>query len=361
MTDEILIRRDGHAGRITLNRPAALNALTHGMCRAIEAALTGWAKDRAIALLIIDGAPGRAFCAGGDLAAMHSAGLAEDHAAARHFWRDEYRMNRALHHFPKPVVSFLHGFTMGGGVGVGCHGTHRIVGESARIALPECAVGLVPDVGGTLHLARAPGRLGEYLGTTGDRMDAADAIHAGFANHHVPEAAWPALAETLARTGDCAAIHRAATAPGDSRLAGWQPDIDAVFDGETLGDIARAMPSDPPEAIARARRLMERNAPLAMAVAVDFIRRTRLHPTIETALDLEYRYTHRALAQGDFLEGIRAAVIDKDHAPRWTHRDWTRVPDSDVLNMTRALGQAALTFDPVETGTAQSTWHPRRG
>ncbi|MEM7643436.1 MAG: enoyl-CoA hydratase/isomerase family protein, partial [Pseudomonadota bacterium] len=176
---DIHIRKEGRAGRITLDRPDALNALTWDMCLEIEKALDLWHLDDDVHLLLIDGAPGRAFCAGGDIAEMHAAGTRGDYAYGQRFWADEYRMNAKLFRFPKPVVTFLHGFTMGGGVGVGCHASHRITDDTSRIAMPECAIGLVPDVGGTLILARAPGRLGEYLGTTGHRMGPGDAIHAG--------------------------------------------------------------------------------------------------------------------------------------------------------------------------------------
>jgi enoyl-CoA hydratase len=140
---------------------------------------------------VIDAAGDKAFCAGGDIAEMYATGTAGDFDYGRRFWADEYRMNAKLFNFPKPVVTFLQGFTMGGGVGVGCHGSHRIVGDSSQIAMPECGIGLVPDVGGSLILARAPGRLGEYLGTTAARMGPGDAIHAGFADYYIPEDAGP--------------------------------------------------------------------------------------------------------------------------------------------------------------------------
>ena len=157
---DIDIRVHGRVGRITLNRPKALNALTWEMCRAIERALDAWAADDAVAMLLIEGEGEKAFCAGGDLAEMYASGRRGDWSYGRRFWTDEYRMNLKLFRFPKPVASFLQGFTMGGGVGVGCHGSHRIVGETSKIAMPECGIGLVPDVGGSLILAcaRLPNR-----------------------------------------------------------------------------------------------------------------------------------------------------------------------------------------------------------
>jgi enoyl-CoA hydratase len=169
-----------------LNRPAALNALTWEMCTPDRGRAGRLGRDDAVAMLVIDAAGEKAFCAGGDIAEMYATGTAGDFDYGRRFWADEYRMNAKLFNFPKPVATFLQGFTMGGGVGVGCHASHRIVCDTSRIAMPECGIGLVPDVGGSLILARAPGRLGEYLGVTAARMGPGDAIYAGFADYLVP-------------------------------------------------------------------------------------------------------------------------------------------------------------------------------
>jgi enoyl-CoA hydratase/carnithine racemase len=343
MSEEILIRREGRAGRITLNRPKALNALTWPMVTAIEEALDAWADDGEVALVLIDGAGERAFCAGGDIAELYRTGRAGDCDYGRRFWRDEYRMNAKLFHFPKPVVTFLHGFVMGGGVGVGCHGSHRTVCESSVVAMPECGIGLVPDVGGSLILARAPGRLGEYLGTTGTRMGPADAIHAGFADHFVPAADWEGLKAELCASGDARAVAAAAKAPGESALAARQRLVDRHFGGETLGDILRSLripTPDEPENTAfceETLKVMARNSPLSMACTVQIIHRLRgPGATIERALDLEYRFTARAMEKGDFLEGIRAAIIDKDRNPRWRHTLDT-LKDYEVTRMLMPL------------------------
>ncbi|MBT8412424.1 MAG: enoyl-CoA hydratase/isomerase family protein [Octadecabacter sp.] len=333
MTD-INIRTEGRAGRITLNRPKALNALTWDMCRAIESALDAWADDPAVELLLIDGAGDKAFCAGGDIQEMYDTGMAGDFDYGQRFWRDEYRMNAKLFNFPKPVVTFLHGFTMGGGVGVGCHGSHRIVDATSQIAMPEVSIGLVPDVGGSLILAHAPGRLGEYLGLTADRMDAADAIYAGFADYMIPASAWAALKAELCETADWEAVDRAATPAPPSRLAGWQADIDEVFGGETMGDIFRSMPDPLPESLAHAQKLMARNSPLAMHAALGLIHKVRETHSIEIALDHEFRFTSRSMEHGDFLEGIRAAIIDRDRNPKWRHATWEDVRGHEVVRMT---------------------------
>lgn len=344
MTD-IIIRKDGHAGHITLNRPKALNALTWDMCLAIETALGDWRDDPAVSLIIIDGTGDRAFCSGGDIAEMYASGQRRELDYGRRFWRDEYRLNAKIFNYTKPVVTFLQGFTMGGGVGVGCHGSHRIVCETSQIAMPECTIGLVPDVGGSLILARAPGRCGEFLGLTGDRMDAGDAIYAGFADSYIPETAWADLKTQLVTTGDPAAVAIAAHPTPQCRLAGWQSEIDATFAGETLADIYRAMPAEPGPAITHAKKLMDRNAPLGMAVATEIIHRVRQGPRMENALDQEFRYTYRCVAQGDFIEGIRAAIIDRDRKPQWQHKSWDQVPASEVLRMTQPLGKDALQWE----------------
>ncbi|EBA11670.1 enoyl-CoA hydratase/isomerase family protein [Roseobacter sp. CCS2] len=341
MTD-ISIRKTGHAGHITLNRHKALNALTWDMCLAIEQALDDWRDDPDVALILIDGAGDRAFCSGGDIAEMYAAGQRGDLDYGRRFWRDEYRLNAKLYNYTKPIVTFLHGFTMGGGVGVGCHASHRIVCETSQIAMPECSIGLVPDVGGSLILAKASGHCGEFLGVSGDRMDAADAIYVGFADHYVPQDAWDELKATLIKTGDLKAIESTERAAPAARLADWQDEIDACFGGANLGDIYRAMPDTPGPAMTHARKLMDRNAPLAMAVAVKTIQAARHDPHIENALDREFRYTYRCVAQGDFIEGIRAAIIDRDRNPKWQHSSWDAVTAEDVAAMTRDLGKDAL-------------------
>jgi len=336
---DIDIRTEGRAGRITLARPDALNALTYEMVLAIELAIDAWREDD-IDLVIIDAEGSRAFCSGGDISDMYASGLRGDYDYGRKFWRDEYRLNEKLFEYPKPIVSFLQGFTMGGGVGVGCHGSHRIVGESSQIAMPECGIGLVPDVGGSLMLTLAPGRLGEYLGTTASRMNAADAIFVGFADAFVPEAEWNDVKAALITTGDVACIPQH-TAP-TGVLEALQPEIDTHFCGETLTDIVKNLRSEDTEFTASALKALGRNAPLAMACAVQIVRRLRSATSIGQALEMEYRYTFRSMEQGDFIEGIRAAIIDKDRNPKWAHPAPDAVPDIDVVTMIKPLGADKL-------------------
>jgi enoyl-CoA hydratase len=342
MTEGITIRKEGRAGRITLARPEALNALSYAMCMAIDAALIDWATDDDVALVVIDAEGDRAFCAGGDIAEMHATGMAGDYDYGRRFWADEYRMNARLFRFPKPVVSLMQGFAMGGGVGVGCHGSHRVVCETSQIAMPECGIGLIPDVGGTLLLARAPGRLGEYLGATGMRMGPGDAIHAEFADYFVPRADWTTLITDLCAHGAVAAVDAAAQAAPESPLKTAQSGIDRLFAGDTLRDVLNLLKVDDGDVSKRALSMMERGSPLSVACTIELVHRARMRDTIEAALAQEYRFTYRSMEQADFLEGIRAAIIDKDKTPKWRHASLDAVAAVEVSGMLLPLGADEL-------------------
>ncbi|MFN3273126.1 MAG: enoyl-CoA hydratase/isomerase family protein [Paracoccus sp. (in: a-proteobacteria)] len=306
---DLNIRKSGRAGRITFTRPQALNALSHQMALAIHTALDGWRDDPGVALVIIDAEGERAFCAGGDIAAVYHAGRAGDHQTGRAFFRDEYLMNAAIAGYPKPVVAFMQGFVMGGGVGVGGHAGHRIVGDTTRIAMPESGIGLIPDVGGSWLLGRAPGRIGEYLALTGARMGPGDAIHARFADSYLPEAEWPPLIARLEATGDATLIR--GLTPPEAPLAACDlsafgaPDADAIMAAlEATGQ------TGPLEA-------MRRNSPLSMAAGLAMVRAARGDERMQDALSREYRFTFRATSDSDFLEGVRAQIIDKDRQPDW--------------------------------------------
>lgn len=344
MTD-IHIRKDGHAGRITLNRPAALNALTHDMCLALEDALWTWRSDPTVKLILFDAAGDKAFCAGGDIAEMYATGTQGDYAYGQRFWRDEYRMNALIAEYPKPVVSFLQGYTMGGGVGIGCHGARRIVGESGRIAMPECGIGLIPDVGGSFLLAHAPGHLGAYLGLTSDRMDPGDAILAGFADVFVPEDAWESIKAAICADGDVSAVRAASKPAPEARLAALKPEIDRLFAGRALNDVVATLRADGGSFAMDALERMSRNAPLSLGCTLEVLHRLRGGARdIRAALDLEYRFTSRSMEHGDFLEGIRAAIIDKDKSPSWMH-DLEAVPDADIARMLAPVSGEPLSFE----------------
>ena len=307
--DDLNIRKDRQAGRITFTRPQALNALSHDMALAIDTALTGWRDDPQVELVIIDAEGDRAFCAGGDIAAVYRAGLAGDHALGQRFFADEYRMNAAIADYPKPIVAFMGGFVMGGGVGVGGHASHRIVGDTTQIAMPESGIGLIPDVGGTWLLSRAPGRIGEYLALTGARMGAGDAIHAGFADTYLPEDRWPDLIDRLEATGDLSLIEG-----GDAPSAPLKTRDLSAFAQDTVADIIDALEQD---GDAQTLKILHANSPLSMAAGLAMVRAARGDTRMQDALAREYRFTYRATQETDFLEGVRAQIIDKDRKPRW--------------------------------------------
>lgn len=333
----------GRAGRITLRRPKALNAVTYEMVKAIDTALEDWRNDDAVSLVVIDAEGEKAFSAGGDIAELYATGKAGDYDFGRTFWRDEYRMNARLAEYEKPIVSFLQGFTMGGGMGVGCHVSHRVVGETSQIAMPECGIGLVPDVGGSMILANAPGHLGAYLGTTGARMGPADAILAGFADLYIPQESWPNLIAELETSGDAACLDRARATPPKGRLDALRPEIDSHFAAPDLPALLASLRASDTDFASETLKFLSRASPLSLACTLDMMRALKGNTNIRDALALEYRFTFRAMEHGDFLEGIRAAIIDKDRSPNWRH-DPDRLPSSAVAAMLAPLGDNELTF-----------------
>ncbi len=335
MTD-LIIRTEGRAGRITLDRPHALNALTHEMSLGIEAALDDWATDPAVEIVVIDAAGDKAFCAGGDVTSIYRAVAAGDPETPRRFWRDEYRMNARIARYAKPVVSVMQGFVMGGGVGVGCHAGHRVVGASTRIAMPEVGLGLVPDVGGSLLLARAPGRLGEYFGITAARMDPTAACLAGFADYHITEAQWPDLIARLCAEADPSILAHEHVDPGAPDL--HRDEIDLHFAAPTLPQVLENLAADPSDWARETEAAIAKVSPLSAAIALQLIRAVREAGTIEAALEMEYRVTSRMVEGGDFIEGIRAQVIDKDRTPKWSHASPADVTEAEVAGWLAPLG-----------------------
>lgn len=342
----VLVSSLGAAGRITLNRPEALNALTLDMVRTIRATLDAWESDPSIRVVLLDGAGPRAFCAGGDVAALYAAARARDDDFARSFWAEEYALNDRIARYEKPVVAFIHGFCMGGGVGLACHARHRIVGESARIAMPECAIGLVPDVGSTALLTAAPEGIGPWIALTGARLEPCAAIAAGFADAFVPESNWPALREALGSgpAHECIEQH-AAPAPG-------APLPDSVlrnaFLGETVPEILKALANCADPAARTAEAALRKGSPLALATALAMQQRLSPKGNLRAALQLEFRAVMQAFRQGDFAEGVRARIIDRDNAPKWHHAEPERVSRADLASQLEPQGDATLTFHDTD-------------
>jgi enoyl-CoA hydratase len=320
---DVLIRREGRAGRITMNRPKALNALTHGMVGQIWEALTSWRDDPAIALIILDGTGDRALCAGGDVRSLYDS-RTQGSGQARAFWRDEYRLNALIGRYLKPYVALQDGIVMGGGIGLSAHARHRVVTERSRLAMPETGIGLIPDVGGTWLLARAPGETGIYLGLTGEPMGAADAIYARFSDVMVPSERLPELVARLADPRGGAAEHVIAgfaQQPGESHLQKRRGEIDMAFAGATVEAIKQALAAMPGEWAANTSATMQHKSPKSMKLTLAAIRSARRMRQLEDALAVEYRLASRLFDDGEFPEGVRALIVDKDRKPKWSPAD----------------------------------------
>ncbi|MEQ1695200.1 MAG: enoyl-CoA hydratase/isomerase family protein [Hyphomicrobiaceae bacterium] len=342
---DVVGRVEGRVGRITLDRPAALNALTLEMVDEIDALLSGWVDDPAVKLVVMDAAGGRAFCAGGDITNLYQCMKAGDFAQGLRFFRHEYRLDRLIARYPKPVVTLMHGIVIGGGVGVSAHASHRVVTDRTVLVLPECSIGLIPDVGTSLLLARAPGRMGECIGLTGSRLSGADCIAAGFADRFVPSDRLGELTAALVAEADVAVIERFAVEPGESGLAETAGAIDAAFGAETAGEIVVRLAAVKAEWAEAALEAIGKGSPMSLACALWAIRQARVDDTIEAALTNEYRFVTRALAYGDFQEGIRAVVIDKDRKPVWKDAGLDAIAPEAVAGMFANLDDGELNFD----------------
>jgi enoyl-CoA hydratase len=327
----VLVRTTGGVGRLTLNRTRAINALDLDMVRRLHAALDDWEHDTEVDIVVLDGAGERGLCAGGDvrgLAEQVRSGRAADAAV---FFREEYALDARIAEYPKPFVAFADGVTMGGGIGLAGHAAIRIVTERSRLAMPETRIGFTPDVGGSLLLARAPGRLGEYLGLTGATMDASDAIYAGFADHYVPSASLDAVREALETRADPSSPTELVLlfdeTPPPSRLERARPWIDDAFAADTVLEIVERLRARPePEASATADLLGELS-PTGLAVTLASVRRARELPALRDVLAHEYGLVMWfATSQPDLPEGIRAQLIDKDRSPRWQPATLTELP-----------------------------------
>ena len=341
-TEEILTRIDGRVGFVTLNRPKAINSLTQGMVTAMDATLTDWADDDRVGAVVVAGAGDRGLCAGGDVVAIYHSAQA-DGAQARQFWFDEYRLNARIGRFPKPYVALMDGIVMGGGLGIGMHGSVRVVTDTSKIAMPEVGIGLIPDVGGTLLLSRTPGLLGLHVALTGAPFSGADAIALGFADHYVPHARLQAFNTAIVADGVSAALRAHAEEPPPSELGAQREWIDDCFAGETITDIVAALRSHDEGPAQDAADLISTRSPIALAVTLASVRRAAGYTTLEEALIAEYRVSCAAVRSHDLVEGIRAQVVDKDRNPKWSPASLAAVTDEDVAAYFQP-GNPDLTF-----------------
>lgn len=329
----------GALGLITLDRQAALNALTHHMVRDMADALRDFAADAAVQRVLIRGAGERALCAGGDVVTLRGDVDRTRGQGAARFWRDEYALNAQIARFPKPVVALQSGIVLGGGVGISGHASHRIVTGTTRIGFPEVTIGFVPDVGATWLLTRHRGELGTRAALTGDHFGAADAIALGLSDAYVPADRLAELVSLLETTHPDAVVERLATEAPEGSLAAAAPMIDHAFAGDDPQRIVERLQAAGPEGEALAATI-ERRSPFAVAVTLAALRRARGLGSLEEALRQEYRVSCHAALAADFSEGVRAQLIDKDRAPRWT--------PSDLAGVTAAMVDAC--FTPVPGG-----------
>ncbi|KAA9162627.1 enoyl-CoA hydratase/isomerase family protein [Amycolatopsis acidicola] len=335
MSEEFVrVRRTGHLGHLTLDRPRQLNALTLGMITAMRKALLRWENDPEIRQILIDGAGDRGFCAGGDIRVVHdSARDATD--AAEVLWREEYLLDALIGDYGKPVVVLMDGITMGGGIGLGGHASHRVVTERSVLAMPEVNLGIAPDVGGSLLFARAPGVLGRHLAMTGARFGAGDAIHCGFADVCVDSADLPALSADLA-VAPAEDVVKGSVPPSPLSAASWISECYATDDAATILQRLREVPE-----AATAVRQIEAASPLAVRVALAAVGRAASLELPEV-LDQDLRAGLRLIEGPDPVEGIRAVVVDKAHRPRWSAPSVAAVRPDEVERCFEDLGDREL-------------------
>jgi enoyl-CoA hydratase len=338
---EILFERRGALGLITLNRPKALNALTHDMCVRMKAQLDGWAKDLNVKCVAVRGAGDRAFCAGGDIRALYESGRAKTPYALE-FYRDEYILNATIKHYPKPYVALIQGINMGGGVGVSVNGSHRIAGESMVFAMPETGIGLFPDVGGSYFLPRCPGEIGMFLGLTGFRLKTADSLYAGIATNFVPTARWDTLLEALAdgAAPDTAIESLEDIVPG-AFLVEHRSAIDRIFAGGSVEEILSGLDAEHENWADGIATTIRSKSPTSLKIAFRQIREGR-KLDFDDCMRMEYRMVNRIVAGHDFYEGVRAVIIDKDNAPKWQPAGLSGVSQADVDAYFAPLGEKEL-------------------
>ncbi|MGW0790462.1 enoyl-CoA hydratase/isomerase family protein [Streptomyces sp. NPDC002911] len=343
--EPVLLHTEGHILHVTLNRPRALNALTHTMVRGIGEALTLAAADDAVTAVVIAGAGGRGLCAGGDIRSIYEDARAGRRASVD-FWRDEYHLNARIARFPKPYVALMDGIVMGGGVGVSAHGGMRIVTERSRVAMPETGIGFVPDVGGTYLLAAAPGELGTHLALTGRAVDAADAILCGLADRFVPSHHLPDLTTELAGSATptevTETVRRFATGAPEGELAAHRAWIDDCYAADTVEEIVDRLVNSGVPAAKEAADVLLTASPTALKVTLAAVRRSARLSSLEAALDQEFRVSCRAFTGHDLVEGVRARIIDKDRAPRWCPAEIGDVTAAEVARHFEPLGDQEL-------------------
>jgi enoyl-CoA hydratase len=333
MADEetVIVRRDGRAGRLVLNRPQALNALDLPMIRTCARALKEWRDDPHVHVVVIEGAGERAFCAGGDVRALRQFALDDEFPKAEAFFTEEYELNLMIATYPKPYVALIDGICMGGGIGMSVHAPYRVATEHAAFAMPETAIGFFPDIGATFFLPRLPGFMGTYLGLTGTRMQGADSVHAGLGTHFVPRAELRALSAALAIDGPGALGVHCTTVPEFS-LTGRQAAIDDCFGADGVVEIVQRLESVGDEWATKTLGMLRTVSPIALCWTLEALRRGA-DMTLPQCLQAEFALTQTTMRHPDFAEGVRAMVVDKDRKPQWKPARIEQVDPAVVASM----------------------------
>lgn len=331
---DVLTWVEGGTGRIRLNRPRSLNALTLAMTEEIRRALEAWEGDPAVRLVLLDGAGERGLCAGGDIRALYEAAKAGQAAENARFFRAEYQLNGYIARYGKPFIALMDGIVMGGGVGLSAHGSHRVVTERSRIAMPETAIGFFPDIGATWLLALAPHEWGTHMALTGDAVTAADAITTGLADVHVPSDRLPNLITALqdcdaAAVSDCLSAH--ATPPEAGLFTEASDWIAACYAGDDVSAMLARLRAHQAPLAQQAGETIGARSPSSLIITLHALRTAPGLGSLDAALDREFRMALVRTHSDDFVEGVRAAVVDKDRKPRWVPARLDEVSPADVV------------------------------
>lgn len=349
----VIVRKTGHVGRITLNRPKALHALNQDMCEIMATALRAWRDDESVAAVLVDhAADTRGFCAGGDIRMLAESGAA-DGVAATDFFREEYRLNTLIKRFPKPYIAIMDGVTMGGGVGISVHGSHRIATERTNFAMPETGIGLFPDVGGGWFLPRLKGELGMWLALTGARLKGSDVVAAGVGTHYVPSELIGNLVSEI-ESADLSfeaanlinTILASRTKPVPA--AGFEAHMDMIndcFGRNSVEEIVACLDAKADDWAAAQIKVLQTKSPQTMKVSFRQLREGAGFETFEDNMRNEFRIGWRQVRSADFQEGVRAVIIDKDNAPVWPSESLANVSDEKIDEIFAPLGKDELTFE----------------
>ncbi|MEP2989527.1 MAG: enoyl-CoA hydratase/isomerase family protein [Parasphingorhabdus sp.] len=318
MTQDIIIRKSGRVGHISLNRPKVIHSLNLDMCLAMTDALVEWRDDDSVEAIIIDHSEGRGFCAGGDIAMLRESGLT-DGKEGREFFYKEYQLNHLLFEYPKPIVAFMDGITMGGGVGISQPVRFRVATENTRFAMPETGIGLFPDVGGGWYLSRLAGRLGQFLALTGARLDGSECKEVGLATHYLESEALEEAKERIAENPDRieGILGQLAATRPEARIAANLDKIDRFFASDVFEEILEKLEADDGDWAAKERDTLGTKSPQTCKVALRQLKEGAAMETFADEMRNEYRIGYHVLVMHDFLEGVRALIVDKDNDPKW--------------------------------------------